>query len=72
MRSDIASIVIQTSRVFAGSHQIVLSVIDENSFVKVKLNSQTPHSRAIRVMAALYSRGMAFGCSLIQASLRSS
>lgn len=35
--SAIASIVIHTIRISAFSHQIVLSVMDENSFVKVVL-----------------------------------
>lgn len=36
-RSAIASMVIQTSRTLAGSRQMVLSVIEEKSFVKVIL-----------------------------------
>lgn len=36
-----ASIVIHTSRTLAGSRQTVLSVIEENSFVKVILTSST-------------------------------
>jgi len=37
LRSLMASIVIHTSLVLAGSHQTVLSVIEENSFVNVML-----------------------------------